>query len=1183
MSRAAGVGTLAHPTLTPSDSEPDPLIFNKHLLDITQSFFDYEESILAINPGHGSCFGSRGPTINFGFERNEKLFLRAEGKYTGIVGDPATLTGLLNQIGPNVANWFLNLTRCEGAEDEEKLLDYVHRAMDDESKFVAVHWHERIVLDSNLHDGVFAVLRTNLFAENCPDPIYVTFGVHPAVRQKMGEGNVGGHDKKDNITVDFLDLLPAWVANMYTKYTAQRGMYCGRGPYSYRIKENFALIEKQYNKLLKPKKNDWSVSMYGKDSIQVHLTDWDRAVLVRQSRYNEVHHLHGRTLNYLVNNLRYWRQLIELEENECLTIQPKLKERMELLLIARERTICPINPIGPNQRLGWLTDEDKIECIIGDSENGFIKGHKYKVDAKAERLETTEERVVFEERGKNAGTYVKKKFRRKKVSLYIYIKNEWGVTKTYIDSQENQEDIGYVTKHFEIKDPGDVATKFPDEYAYWFNILKQVEAEKIIPCSKLWAGKNPEDPPAVLRKFQIDQLARMLVKGSGLIAWEPGLGKTVAGPAVAESLVKAQKCKDAVLFIIPQDLHDQWLESNERFYGRKLHLIKKPWEARRVKEHIRNGGTGWFVTDYDKMTQHKKERDDDFVVYVESKRVWNPKTRQYEDREKAWTTAQCCPRCRSKKKDGYNGEYCKAKDKKTGKQCGYRHLKFKTPTIASILATAFKDGVIVLDEATQMQGANSQRSEAIRGMRAKYRFTLTGTPIKNYVVQAFWPMWWTCGNNSERFPFGYGDRSKFERDHQVYEEVWYGKNWGNGKAIAEICNLATLWRYLCSFTARCRKQDTNENLVPLKMHVQEVPMGQKQASQYAHWLEHFPNFFAQKYPTSPLVKSGAYIPMAPMLGLGWKLDYSATAPKEDPDHEWTGITDVSNFTPNNFQTLVLAMSLVAQGKKVLIGSNFKDYGPWIAAQLQAKGINAAHLVGPNGQTASPAKRAKLVKEFRRGKVQVLCAGTSAIRLGHNLDNASACILNGLPWDYETYFQFRERVHRFTSKRPVDIYVVLPASRNDTITQKKWQLINGKQDAASLALDGTLFQQDHEKMTKEKALAQLSTEGFRLAGDEISEQSIQSKWLGVPRIEHFQIPTNILGNQAKPKEETGVKGYKEVWEAVVSHTGSLQRPFPSTHTQPWIPNGGPTEVVIKPTITLEDKLDAYDAYWEKAGV
>jgi SNF2 family DNA or RNA helicase len=68
---------------------------------------------------------------------------------------------------------------------------------------------------------------------------------------------------------------------------------------------------------------------------------------------------------------------------------------------------------------------------------------------------------------------------------------------------------------------------------------------------------------------------------------------------------------------------------------------------------------------------------------------------------------------------------------------------------------------------------------------------------------------------------------------------------------------------------------------------------------------------------------------------------------------------------------------------------------------------------------------------------VLCAGIQALRLGWNLDMARAAIVCGFPWSHEALDQAVARVHRLTSKEPVEVYVVLAKG---TLDARKWELL-----------------------------------------------------------------------------------------------------------------------------------------------
>jgi len=487
---------------------------------------------------------------------------------------------------------------------------------------------------------------------------------------------------------------------------------------------------------------------------------------------------------------------------------------------------------------------------------------------------------------------------------------------------------------------------------------------------------------------------------------------------------------------------------------------------------------------------------------------------QYEKVEKHITSKELCPECEADLRSGWNGIYCEAEDDK-GKKCGYAHYAVRVKPIASLLSTAFSRGTIVLDEIQMIQGNFSKRSTAIRGLNAKHKLGMTGTPIKNFIGQAFWLLWWCLGDGSQdgaRFPYTYdGGYGKFETDYSVIEYKLDKQGRKVSRQVRpEISNVLMLWRQLCSSIIRRRKEDTGEDLVPKFYHEIHVPLGIVQTEQINSWLKNFPAFFAEKYPDAPVVKAGMHEIMAPMLGLNWKLEYGCTLPKADPDGAWTGIEGLSNFTPGTLKVLELSMALVKEGRKVLVGSNLVPTSEFIASALVEKGVNAVHILDDQGQTTTAEKRADIVYKFQSNTAQVLCAGIKAIRLGHNLDAADAVILHGFDWSYDDMDQFVARVHRLTSKNPIDIYVILPTLPNQpTITSKKWARLTAKGQAADLALDGRLIQKHEQEISEAEEIRDLMARGMTVTDDAVDEVDVYETWERLDVLENYEAPEGLL--------------------------------------------------------------------------
>lgn len=169
---------------------------------------------------------------------------------------------------------------------------------------------------------------------------------------------------------------------------------------------------------------------------------------------------------------------------------------------------------------------------------------------------------------------------------------------------------------------------------------------------------------------------------------------------------------------------------------------------------------------------------------------------------------------------------------------------------------------------------------------------------------------------------------------------------------------------------------------------------------------------------------------------------------------------------------------------------------FICERLAERGVRAVHIVERDAdgahKTKSPKRRAAQITAFAHGSAQVLCAGTRAVRLGHNLDAASVAILLGFPWSHEETDQFKKRVHRLTSKLPVTIYSVFPKGSTG---ERKHNLLGAKSAAADLALDGQLIDVPEEAVDWRKVVKEMQAAGAALGGEDTVEESTLAELWG----------------------------------------------------------------------------------------
>ncbi|MGI4791990.1 MAG: SNF2-related protein [Janthinobacterium lividum] len=862
------------------------------------------------------------------------------------------------------------------------------------------------------------------------------------------------------------------------------------------------------------------ICLTAKNRISVHLSAITTNAIMSAAGSETVaglQRLDGLTVNYFAQNPREWKDVAALAAGAVLTLDTGLAAQVESVIEKAAALSCPVYPIKPQQRLGYLADTEQIECTVSDPAKGFTAGEFYPVATKS-RIATSERTETKEVPAENGGMSVKELAWTRKAKV-LDITLTPGNHFRPVTLSEKKDDIEYLLAHFALPDPGDLATKFPAQMEKCRAVLRRIEADVLAP-----RGFS-------LKEYQREDVCRLMMKQGGILSWEQGLGKTMGAMMFTTAQQYSRQTDGNTLFIVPQDLIPQWQAEAMKFFGRELVWIKTRPQARAAAQAIRaerqeakadpfyEAGSGWYITHYEALsiggTQGKvtlpvdtaagRERQ---TVRTNQGKVILPETLvrhvvkecvvpagnrlgRWEEakivrRRVPQTTAQLCPQCWQRDKratDTDSGQY----DGVTCKACGYAHKALHLKPMAHELTTAFKQGTVVVDEGTKIKG-DSLQSLAVRGLRARRKLILTGTPVKNAIPDLFHLEGWSCGYNSPRFPFTYdGGLDKFRKDFCVIETLGGAK--GRERVLNEITNLSMSWKRTTGNYVRRRKEDSGEPLVPRKFVPVTVPMGTLQRRQYAHWLNGFTSFYCERNPSA----DPAMVEMsAAILGQLHKLEYASTLPTADPDADYWRVP-VSDWTPKTLKVCEIAAFHAARGERVLVGSDVMKVGKFVADALNERGIPAGHILEEdsrgNTKTMKPSDRAGAVKAFQEGDTRVLCAGVQSINLGHNMDQASVVILDGLPWDYATLDQFIARVHRLSSKRPVTVYVVMTESSLD---ERKWSTLEDKGKVANLALDGDLFEKEQDPINVKAILKEMIERGLP-AADTVQEADCQRLW------------------------------------------------------------------------------------------
>ena len=149
-----------------------------------------------------------------------------------------------------------------------------------------------------------------------------------------------------------------------------------------------------------------------------------------------------------------------------------MREAVAGVADAAEREVIPLYEVRPQMRLGYLTDLDSILCTSSDPERGFQDGVRYPLRTDS-RINVTKGKKVTRNK---QGEPVVRKYEEEAKVLVIKVADK--------EFSESTEDIEYLLEHFEIPNPGDIATRFPEEVERQRQILDQIAADGLAPTAR---------------------------------------------------------------------------------------------------------------------------------------------------------------------------------------------------------------------------------------------------------------------------------------------------------------------------------------------------------------------------------------------------------------------------------------------------------------------------------------------------------------------------------------------------------------------------------------------------------------------------------------------------------------------------------------------------------------------------
>lgn len=574
-------------------------------------------------------------------------------------------------------------------------------------------------------------------------------------------------------------------------------------------------------------------------------------------------------------------------------------------------------------------------------------------------------------------------------------------------------------------------------------------------------------PRLKFKDFQLDDLARGACRDSLILSWDKGGGKTYA--AYAWPLIKGA---NRTLLVVLEDLHPQFKDTARAFGHSVIPLQNiddlKAWGLDRPPA---NSKPQFFITTFQQLGYNGADevagrvKMNGEVVYPET--VID--RRRQELRQLGNRTTFL---------DASAG----VGETRNGITCCWK------PSMATMLNCYNSFDCVVVDEAVRLQSTESYVSLGIRRLNPRYRMALTGTPIKNRLESFFWLGWWVAQSPqsaNEIWPYDptSESRERFAHDHSQEdrflsrEDEYYIRNKKQrkiSKRTPRICNIHRLWKLVSPLVLRRRKCDFGEDIISKTFHSVVVPFGYHQKHSYQKWVENPPME----------TKDGREIKNA-RTRCAYQIQLLRQAALCPHSTNIIPYRSAWSMTPKMAAVLSIVAERLALGEQIMIGSGFHDFSSALMGYLKQAGVQAVRLDG----TVTPKKRGDLARQFKNREFSVMVAGQQAMSEGHSFECCNNLILPSIDWAFDVNDQIIDRVHRITSTKPVNIYLV---QTETSIDQPIAQLFKDKSDSSSLAFDGMLSEETVEEVDLQQ-LADIACRTFKSDAETLDEKELMDDW------------------------------------------------------------------------------------------
>ncbi|MGF6591135.1 SNF2-related protein [Pseudomonas sp. 2835] len=326
--------------------------------------------------------------------------------------------------------------------------------------------------------------------------------------------------------------------------------------------------------------------------------------------------------------------------------------------------------------------------------------------------------------------------------------------------------------------------------------------------------------------------------------------------------------------------------------------------------------------------------------------------------------------------------------------------------------------VLILDEAQYIKSPNSKAAQAARQLEARQRLCLSGTPLENHLGE-LWSLFHFL------LPGWLGDAKTFNRDYRVPIE-----RQGNDERLQHLNTR------IKPFLLRRTKEQVATELPAKTEMIHWVELSDAQRDVY----ETMRLAMDQKV-RAEITRKGVARSQIIILEALLKLRQVCCDLRLINSEASTARGAHSGKLASLMEMLE---ELMAEGRRVLLFSQFTSMLRLIEAELQQRGIAYALLTGETRDRRAP------VQDFQSGQLQIFLISLKAGGVGLNLTAADTVIHYDPWWNPAAENQATDRAYRIGQEKPVFVYKLITRG---TVEEKIQQLQQEKSALAAGVLDG----------------------------------------------------------------------------------------------------------------------------------